>query len=471
MVHHGSMEVRGSNPPHSGHYNRGKFGRLFPGLHPFARDTPQIREALGELGRKGGVMDGGSVVPPGNPQNPDNPARLTAGFTFLGQFLDHDMTFDPTSSLEQQNDPEAIANFRTPLLELDSLYGSGPRASAHLYDVNTPGKLLIDAAAPRDVPRNSQLRALIGDPRNDENVIVSQLHLAFVKFHNAVLAQVISKGQTPPGGAFEEAQRIVRWHYQWMVVHEFLPHIVGEGRVKDLMRSHRERRYFRWRHEPFIPVEFAVAAYRFGHSQVRQAYVANPGFVAPIFNAAVQNTNPDPEDLRGGKRADRRFVNWNGFFSIVPGGPVQLSHRIDTKLSGALFELPFNAPGLPSANPASLAQRNLLRGLVFGLPSGQAIARAMRITPLTSDDLGDVRHAELRSSTPPWFYMLREADKCENGARLGPVGGRIVAEVFLGVLEGDRHSYLRADPDWKPHLGDKPGEFTIVDLLKVAGVV
>ncbi len=464
MVHHGGMEIRGSNPPRSTYYNRGQFGRLFPGLAPFAADTPQVREALNELGRKGGVMDGGTVP------NPDNPAGLTAGFTFLGQFLDHDLTFDPTSSLERQNDPEAVANFRTPLLELDNLYGSGPRASPHLYDVNNPGKLLIDEVAPKDVPRNSQLRALIGDPRNDENVIVSQLHLAFIKFHNAVLDSVIAKGDVPPGEVFDEAQRIVRWHYQWMVVHEFLPHIVGEGRVKDLMRCHREDRCYRWRHEPFIPVEFAVAAYRFGHSQVRTGYRVNADFAAPkIFDASIPNTLPDPNDLRGGKRAPRRFVDWSLFFQL--GGKVlQVSQRIDTTLSAPLFELPFNAPGLPSANPASLAQRNLLRGLVFGLPSGQDMARAMRIKPLKSDDLDDVSHLKLHRSTPPWFYMLREAEKCEQGKRLGPVGGRIVAEVFLGVLEGDRQSYLRADPDWKPFLGKKDGEFTITDLLKFAGV-
>jgi hypothetical protein len=463
MVHHGGMEIRGSNPPRSTYYNRGQFGRLFPGLAPFARDTPQVREALGELGRKGGVMEASSV--PG--QDPVNPAGLSAGFTFLGQFLDHDLTFDPTSSLERQNDPEAVSNFRTPVLELDNLYGSGPRASPHLYDLNKPGKFLIDEAASRDLPRNSQLRALIGDPRNDENVIVSQLHLAFLKFHNAVIDSI--KGKVPDGESFDEAQRIVRWHYQWMVVHEYLPHIVGESLVKDVMRSHREDRCYRWRNEPYIPVEFAVAAFRFGHSQVKPGYAVNGGFGAPIFNASLPDS-ADPEDLRGGKRAPRRFVEWKRFFR-PESADLQISQRIDTKLAAPLFTLPFGAPGLPSANPASLAQRNLLRGLVFGLPSGQEMARALRIKPLKSDDLADVSHPELRRSTPPWFYMLREAEKCEQGKRLGPVGGRIVAEVFLGVLEGDRHSYLRADPDWKPFLGKTEGEFYIGDLLKVAGVV
>ncbi|MFP2932357.1 peroxidase family protein [Pyxidicoccus sp. 3LG] len=468
------MEIRGSNPPRSRFYNRGQFGRLFPGLTPFASDTPQTRERLLELGKKGGVMD--PVDPPGplDPsKNPENPAKLSAGFTFLGQFVDHDITFDPTSSLERQNDPEAIANFRTPLLELDNVYGAGPTASAHLYDASNSGKFLIDTAAPKDLPRNSQLRALIGDPRNDENLIVGQLHLAFLKFHNAVVDHVIAKGGVSPGEVFAEAQRLVRWHYQWIVVNEFLPHIVGESLVKDLMKEHCETRCYRWKHEPFIPVEFSVAAYRFGHSMVKPGYQVNADFAAPIFNVNLDPKDPDPLDLRGSRRAPRRFVDWKFFFRMgvnpTPGVP-QIAQRFDTKLSSVLFQLPLGLPGLPGANPASLAQRNLLRGLVFGLPSGQDMARALHIKPLKPDDLADVKHLNFDRSTPPWFYILREADRCEDGKQLGPVGGRIVAEVFLGLLEGDRLSYLRADPDWKPFLGKKEGDFSMGELLRFAGV-
>ncbi len=465
MVHHGAKEIRGINPPRSRFHERGKFGRLFPGLSVFAADTQDTRERLLELGRKGGVMDPGTDAT----RNPNNPSGLPSGFTFLGQFIDHDLTFDPTSSLERMNDPEAISNFRTPMLELDNVYGSGPDASPHLYDASSPGKLLIDAAAPRDLPRNSQLTALIADPRNDENLIVSQLHLAFLKFHNAVIDDLAAKKTVPQGELFMEAQRIVRWHYQWMIIHEFLPHIVGEGLVKDLLRTRRDERLFRWKHEPFIPVEFAVAAYRFGHSQVRPGYRVNANFAAPIFNATQDAALADPNDLRGGKRADRRFVEWKFFFRTAADS-VQPSLRIDSTLSPPLFELPFIPPGAPAVNPQSLAQRNLLRSLVFGLPSGQDMARALRIKPLSPDDLADVKALKLDHSTPPWFYMLREAEKRTEGRTLGPLGGRIVAEVILGVIEGSRLSYVRAAPDFKPFLGQKPGEFTMVDLLKVAGV-
>jgi hypothetical protein len=469
MSRHGIFEPRGINAPRSRFHERGTFGRLFPSLPAFLPDPQQLIE----LGKPGGVMD------PAAEQNVDNPAT-PAGFTFLGQFIDHDITFDPTSHLEQQNDPEAIANFRTPVLELDSVYGAGPAAQPQLYD-NRPdklGKLLIDDAAPNDLPRNSQNTAIIGDPRNDENVIVSQLHVAFIKFHNAVVDRLESEGVSARD-RFERAQQLVRWHYQWIVVHEFLPHIVGQDVVDAVLAAphehskkdkHRngargERKFFKWRNEPFIPVEFAVAAYRFGHSQVRPFYRLNAGFAAPLFDVNELG-KPDPNDLSGGHRAARRFVEWRRFFANL-GAPADLqqSKRIDTVLSKPLFELPF----IPADQRRSLAQRNLLRGHSFSLPSGQAVVCALEVDPLCPEDLEDVADLGFDEETPLWFYILREADKRADGQTLGPAGGRIVAEVLIGLLEGDRFSFLRANPRWTPTFG-VGGKFGIADLLKFAGV-
>jgi hypothetical protein len=457
-IHHGQLYLRDIVTPRSKYFARGKFGRLCPTLPPFAGDTDKVRAALMELGKSGGIMD------PGTADNPDNP-NISAGFTFFGQFLDHDITFDPTSSLERQNDPESISNFRTPAFELDSVYGAGRAASPHLYDETQPGKLLIDEGFPNDLPRNSQNTALIGDPRNDENVIVSQLHLAFIKFHNAVL-DYVKQSVPDPNQAFEEAQRLVRWHYQWIILHEFLPHTVGQNVVDNVLK--KGRKFYNWRHEPFIPVEFSVAAYRFGHSQVRPFYIANDQFRGPIFDATLNPDDPDPNDLRGGKRASRRFIKWSNFFDIEDQ-TVQ-SKMIDTLLSTPLFSLPFIPPNMPG-NPRSLAQRNLLRHLTFSLPSGQRVAKAMKLRILHSNDLADVAPLGFNKDTPLWFYILREADKMADGNTLGPVGGRIVAEVFIGMLEGDRMSYLRQDPDWVPTLpGANKGEFRMTDLLKFAGV-
>lgn len=460
MTKHGQLYLRDMVPPRSKYYDKGKFGRLFPSLPPFMPDTAKVREALLALGQPGGIMD------PGTAKNPDN-LDTPAGFTFLGQFIDHDITFDPTSSLERQNDPESIENFRTPMFELDSVYGSGLAASPHLYD-NSPGnagKFLIDEGFPKDVPRNSQNKALIGDPRNDENLIVSQLHFAFLKFHNAVIDKLKADGTVDSSQIFAEAQRLVRWHYQWIVLHEFLPHIAGKNVVDDILKN--GRKFYNWRNEPFIPVEFSVAAYRFGHSQVRPGYSVNAKLNAAIFG------EPGSKDLSGSRRIEEdKAVDWRRFFKIdVDSRTTQPSKRIDTTLSRALFKLPFTGANLPT-NPSSLAQRNLLRHLTFSLPSGQAIAKAMCIEPLSKDELADVAQlgAGLERRTPLWFYSLREADKRADGKTLGPVGGRIVAEVFIGILEGDRMSYLSQDPDWIPMLGNKEGDFSIVDLLKFAGV-
>lgn len=453
MRHHGAAELRGINAPRSHFFDDGRFGRMF-GLPAFNADPNKLRQ----LGDVGGPMEGTAT------NNPDNPAGLTAGFTFLGQFIDHDITFDPTSSLERQVDPEAIANFRTPTLELDNVYGSGPGASPHLYQRGDGSKLLIGPSG-NDLPRNHEQTALIGDPRNDENVIISQLQVAFLKFHNAVLDRV---RLTPDPGrsSFDVAQEKVRWHYQWIVLHEFLPHIVGQPLVDDILK--KGRKFYKWRNDPFIPVEFAVAAYRFGHSQIRPGYRLNANVAFPIFTG---ERNPAQRvDLRGGSTITSEVIEWRRFFDLG-GAPADLikGKAVDPILSPPLLNLPM-FPNTPE-NPSSLATRNLLRHLTFGLPSGQAVAHAMREDVLTPQQLSAVAPLGFDRSTPLWYYILREAEVLgKNGAHLGPVGGRIVAEVLIGLLEGDRMSYLRQNPKWEPDLGPKPGKFGMADLLRFAGV-
>ncbi|MEX5721872.1 peroxidase family protein [Geodermatophilus maliterrae] len=429
------------------------------------------------------AQDTGSPVDllaPNTPSNPNNP-DMTAGFTFLGQFLDHDMTFDPVSSLQRQTDPEKITNFRIPALELDSLYGTGPGGSPHLYDQTVDGGLtsflVEEIAAPAskggapkfDLPRNGQLTALVGDPRNDENLMISQLHLAMLRFHNAVVEHVRSTtGLTVAEEIFDEAQRLVRWHYQWIIVHEFLANTVGKNLVEDIVKN--GRKFYNWRNHPFIPVEFSAACYRFGHSQVRPSYRANFGpdggdpFIAMIFDDSLL-PSPDPDDLRGGRRASRRFIDWQTFFDFGDNNH-RPNKKIDTILSSPLFDL----IGIAAGDVQSLAQRNLLRQLALALPSGQRVARAMEEDVLAANDLADLKPFHMDTRTPLWFYVLREADVQADGKRLGPVGGRVVAEVFLGLLQGDHFSYLRQDPGWTPTLSTT-GDFYMVDLLRIAGVV
>jgi hypothetical protein len=336
------------------------------------------------------------------------------------------------------------------------------------------GAVSIDGSTRYDHPRNSQSVSLIGDPRNDENLIVSQLHLAMLRFHNAVVADVRADLDAGANAdeVFAEAQRIVKWHYQWIVLHEFLPATAGAAVVDDVLTN--GRKHYRWRNHPYIPVEFSVAAYRFGHSQVRPSYRANFGtnatdpthqFFPLIFKPGPAADPADPDDLRGGVRAARRFIDWQTFFDFGDGRS-RRNKKIDTTLSSVLFDL----MGLPPSTPTSLATRNLLRGLTMGVPSGQRVAAAMQLPTLATADLDDLQQYGLHHRTPLWFYILREAQVQANGQHLGAVGGRIVTEVLVGLIEGDNQSYLRQDPDWTPTYGSND-DFRITDLLRSAGVV
>ena len=492
MAGHGNVYRSGDAPPSSKFYDQGKFGRLFPTLPPFSLDTPTLRAALMKIGERNGIMDAkddltqhptalilNATLFTNNPDNPD----MTAGMTFLGQFLDHDMTLDITSSLAQQVDPEMIQNFRVPTFGLDSVYGSGPAGSPHIFDQSVDNgltTLLIEPVAGSelmcrdgslkfDLPRNSQNTPLTGDPRNDENMVLSQMQVAFIKFHNAVVSKVKTDfGLTHATEVFLEAQRLTRWHYQWVILHEFLPKTIGQPLVDDILGH--GRKFYKWRNAPYIPVEFSVAAYRFGHSQVRPSYRVNfgpndPGQVFALFFNDNLAVNPVVTDMRGGTRGPNRFIDWQTFFDFGDG-KARNNKRIDTRISTVMFDL----PGLPAGGPQALAQLNLLRHLTFKIPSGQRVAAAMSLSPLPESDLADLKPFNLHNRTPLWFYCLREADVTADGKRLGPVGGRIVGEVMIGLLQGDSSSYLCQDPDWTPSFG-VGGKFTMVDLLKMAGVV
>jgi len=484
------------------------FTRMFPELPPFARPTDEAREQAKKLGEKDGLIDARdnltnpilSITEPNlSLNNPDNP-NMTAGVTFFGQFLDHDITLDPRSPLLERSHPGKTTNFRTAAFDLDSVYGSGPKESPELYDLSSvdfklrvdpiPGSHLVsrDKKPRYDLPRLpcdqvNNCTAILGDSRNDEHVILAQFHLAMLRFHNAVIdhlrADPANAGQSAEQ-IFQLAQRQVRWHYQWIILHEFLPLTIGQERVKDILNKGL-RFYEVNKRNALIPIEFSVAAYRFGHSQIRPSYWVNFGpvdgqeFFAFVFDDTQDLGLEDPNDLRGGKRAPRRFVDWQTFFDFDDGRS-RNNKKIDGKLSSVMMLLPGSrgvaAPGLPADGVTSLASRNLMRHVNFGIPSGQAIARRMGLPVLTSAQLDMLKPFDMEKSTPLWYYILKEAELLENGLRLGPVGGRIVGEVFIGLLKADESSYLAAQPNWTPVLpSKKAGDFRVTDLLTFAGVV
>jgi Animal haem peroxidase len=396
----------------------------------------------------------------------DNP-DLPAGYTYLGQFIDHDMTRDGTPLTDQQADPKGIKNFDTPFFDLGSVYGRGPDLDPALYDPALRGRLLLqEREGVLDVPRTGNGTAVIGDPRNDENLIILQLQIAFIRLHNELLSRTHD---------FEAARQLTRWHFQWVIVHDFLARVVGEDVVDSLLVQNRAGRvsvrssFYKPANplRPMMPVEYSVAAYRFGHSMIRAEYelrdvpdTDGESLTRPIFS-------PDGRDLRGSRPLPAELVlDWNYFFD-VPGldspDDRNLARLIDTQVARPLHELPPTVVLHTRDAILALAERNLLRGKRLGLPAGQDVARAMRIPVLGNADLG-LTEPGWGGKAPLWFYILKEAE-LGGGRRLGPVGGRIVADVILGILAADKSSYFNAPSRFTPAVAS----CRMGDLLRLAG--
>jgi hypothetical protein len=409
----------------------GRYGRAFPDLPPLESDPAELLA----LGASGGLCDAG----------PGTDGAADAGWPFLGQFIAHDITAD-RSPIGPQEDAESIANFRSPRANLECVYGAGPVGAPFLYDRDDPAKLL---AGDGDVPRNAQGIALLGDPRNDVHLFISQLHLAIVRAHNRLVERLREDG-VPDAECFDAARRAAMWHYQWVIVEDFLPALVGPTLV-DAVKDPQERCY-RPDGNPIIPFEFADAAFRYGHGQIRNRYqLREAGGRHPVFPDLV-GFAPVPAE---------RHVDWRLLFG--PGA--QRARRMDGGLAPSLIGLPLAITGDVDVDAYhSLAARDLQRGAAIGLPSGEAVARAMGVEPLTADEAG-LAASGWKGETPLWLYVLREAAVRGGGDRLGEVGGRLVAEVLLGLIDADPESYRALDPAWQPTLPAAGDRFTVLDLL------
>ncbi|MEI8210599.1 MAG: heme peroxidase family protein [Planctomycetota bacterium] len=459
----------------------GRFARLFSGLTPQGNgvDPGTIRGWLTSLGDalKDDVDAAGFPFPAG-----DHPT-LPAGYTYLGQFIDHDLTFDPTRLPDSQIDISTLSNFRSPALDLDNLLGFGPGADPILYEPQSAGPRAgrlrtaeslagnPDGIA-HDLPRLGDGTPLIGDPRNDENLFVGQLHTAFITFFNKIFVDLTAGSISdlgPVGGSTsEKAARIARWHYQWIVLNDFLPRIL-EGNILSHVIACGPYYYHPDPTSPYMPVEFSGAAYRLGHSMVRERYHVNGNFGAAtlgdLFNFSSSGGGvPVPPSW---------FINWNRLFEIDAATTVNLARRLDPYAAPTLHNLP-NVPP-----PASLAVRNLLRGWSWGLPSGQSIATLLGVPVLTPGQIladadgqrckeaGVVEPFNFHNDTPLWYYILKESQALHRGELLGPVGSTILAEVFVGLLRADPESFLSVNPGWTPTLpGATAGQFTMVDLFR-----
>jgi hypothetical protein len=413
-------------------------------------------------------------------------SSIPSAYTYFGQFVDHDITLEAKSDdmvklsdadfrvLTSEEIANKITNGRTPGLDLDNVYYKpAPRNCARMVlgfvSSDGNGPLLRKAndlpRKPRSSTDKDDRAALIGDKRNDENLIIAQLHVAFLRAHNAIAALCHT---------FDEARRILRRHYQWIVIKDFLPRICDPWIVSEILFG--GNRVFRPNPDDlFMPFEFSVAAYRFGHSMVRRTYHYNSNFPRATLKDLFTLTALSG-DLGGTPTLPEKWIiDWKNF---VDGG-ANRARPIDTSLSRALFDLTeFNKP-MPIE--ARLSVRNLLRGYMLRLPTGQAVASALGLKVLTPEEieavasslseaqLAAIRDGGFSQRTPLWYYILAEA-AAESTGRLGPVGSTIVAEVLIGLIRGSKDSILR-EPGWKPMLGEIPGLFTLRDLLKLGGVL
>lgn len=461
------------------------------------------------------------------PADPASNSTIPPVYTYLGQFVDHDLTANTDrdsdigiidnalTPLPPDEVVSALHNLRQPALNLDSLYGNGPHApnmaeevpyTGIKFDIGPLASVPPQFGSPvpgADLPRFAAphvkaQKARIGDGRNDENLIVAQLHVGFLKFHNAVVDWVrINDPQADDDATFERAKQLVQWHYQTAVVNDFLK-TIAKPTVVDAVLAGQDLIFAPTAQNVFMPLEFSVAAFRFGHSMVRSGYDHNENFGEPNGNPNNQRGFATFDELfeftgNGGLRGLPTLpsnwpIRWERFTNPAPSSPARFARKIDTNLAPPLFDLRNEGrdPALPRRIQRivqRLAVRNLLRGYRLAIPTGQNIAAEIAVAPLTTAQLLSGRPAVRDAlidggfveDTPLWFYVLKEAEIQEQGNRLGDVGGRIVAETIIGQLRADESSFLnRQGGAWTPAEGVKLPDgsevATIRDLLRFAGV-
>ncbi|TDC98075.1 peroxidase family protein [Actinomadura sp. 7K507] len=450
---------------------------------PMDANPPKAPEASAGAGKAGGTP----CLSPGAPLQGADLETVPAGYTYFGQFLDHNITFQADATFDPGLDPAKSPNYRSGRISLEHVYGLGPQTqSFQYYDNDKVGKFWIDPARTYDVPRNKEDVPIIADPRNDNTVITIQLHLAFMKFHNAVVDIVKAKDKHEKE-LFATAKQTVVWHYQWLVLHDWLSKIIRKD-VFDALLA-RKAKFFTPDPGPVtLPVEFTVAGYRL-HSLVQERYRLNGTKEGQLFHFRKPFS----------KLAEDERIDWSYFFHTKDTRKPQYSKKFDGKVVHTFLNMPgpIDTPiewlenltesmTIPGSNPPeefvplrSIAVRNLLRGKAFGLPSGQAVAKkvieayGLRETPRSNKDLG-LDAGTFGDTAPLWYYIMREgATGAEKGTTLGVVGSVIVGEVIFGLLRADPTSFLyhnEHDPahPWTP--ATKSGHFTMADLLKVAGV-
>src|SRR5215208_1122058 len=353
-------------------------------LLPVSQDTRDALVALGEA-----MADAG-----GDDPAKDTDPPISAAYTYFGQFVDHDITLEASSApgsqltapdlqpLPLNRIREETQNVRTGVLELDSLYGlPAPRVGGRMKigevekleepdfpeqkPLLRPPETGPKKADENDLPREGRSAdvvhdraALIGDPRNDENTIIAQLHVALLHAHNKLL------DEANPPNRFRKAKKRLRRHYQHIVLHDFLKRIADPQLVDETIALNRV--YDPDEDEFFMPLEFSVAAYRLGHSMVRGNYDFNlnfqPATLEQLFTfTALSGQLGDFDTL-----PELWIIEWENF--VDAGVPFTKTRRIDTKLVEPLEHLRILTGEEEAGLARRLAVRNLLRGYLLRMP-------------------------------------------------------------------------------------------------------
>ncbi len=407
------------------------YQKLFPELPPLLLSDEQLWELSCTMVERKNCLDSNSI---------------TNGEATFGQLLAHDMTLENVSTFKKGYYSKALENQRSIGLDLDSTYGL--RSEAYFYQKKQTSKLLLQAVQNDDgskrwfdLPRNIEGVAIIPDPRDDESIIVSRIHVLFMMFHNQYINHFL-KGMSE-AEKFKEARLRVTWFYHWLIVHHYLYKLLDKSVCDDILQN--GPKYY---DDPcFLPLEFSGAAFRVGHSQSRDVNQLNEHTTAGIF------------DL-GSFEAAEIYVDWSYLFDCGDG-KVQYAKKVDTKIAPAFHDIPFLKHEV-DIRLRSLPFRNLKRGMVYGLPSGESVAKRLCLEPLRIPETENL----CLEGTPLWFYILREAELLNDGEHLGPVGSRIFGEVFFTILKNDPNSYLMQHPKWEPNgLGNDTGVFGFKELI------
>jgi len=405
-----------------------------------------------------------------------------AGYTYFGQFIDHNLTEDDTAMRDAgELEPWETVNYRGPWLNLSGIYHPVHDRGGwkQLYE---PSGLVFRLGEPTvrgeqfDLPLDKNGHPLLIDERNNENIIVRQIHVMFLKLHNLAIKELAEDEPTlSPRKLFSKAQQRVCWQYQYLVRHDFLSKVCNENVFNELVVKN-EQPTIDWSAGGFsIPVELAQAVLRFGHSLVR-----------PNYNLNVAHPDIALRDLlsSGDARALAvdEAIHWPTLLGIK-----EPAMRFDTAVASPLFKLESKdihsyvdrpMPHMPHPLPV----RTLIRGAKSRLPTGQDVAKRMRVLVVhpTEQTIGGVVYAPgahlqslgLSEATPLWYYILLEAEVNEHGATLGELGSRLLIETVNGALREDPNSYLSQRPKWTPEPWKRTGkEVTcLLDLARLVGL-